>query len=523
MKHWIILAALAAICGVGAAAQSRTGKVNFANSGAATAQESFQGGLAQLHNFQYEQAEHLFRQAEASDPNFAMAYWGEALTHVHPLWNYEDLAGARAVLQKLAPTAEQRAGKAGTEREKEYLHSIEVLFGEGDRDTRNQHYADALALLHEHYPQDVDAAALYALSLLGKQLARDPATYMRAAAILEDYFPNNQQHPGVVHYLIHSYDDPVHAPLGMRAARLYGKIAPDSGHALHMTSHIFIAMGMWRDVIQANLESLASSTRQSKSGADLAASCNHGNSWLSYGYLQVGDFQRAHNVIASCMQKTFALPLDKSSYGYAQQMVAHYLVETQQWNDSLLGQPAPPEQFPHALATYWYSHAMAAAQRGDVAEARKDFDALTSAHAAMLASLAKEAHPNMAAVSYAAIEEQQVKAVLLFGHGDKAQALEVLQEAAKKERAIPFEFGPPAVPKPSAELVAELLMRLNRPLEAIQVLRDQLTRTPGKTATLSDLRDAAKLAKDSATQKSAEEVLATNLAKAGPAEQRKNK
>jgi len=180
MKHWIILAGLVAICGVGAMAQ-RTGKVDFANSGAAAAQESFQGGLAQLHNFQYEQAEHLFRQAEASDPNFAMAYWGEALTHVHPLWNYEDLAGARAVLQKLAPTAEQRAGKAGTEREKEYLHSIEVLFGEGDRDTRNQHYADALALLHEHYPQDVDAAALYALSLLGKQLTRDPATYMRAA------------------------------------------------------------------------------------------------------------------------------------------------------------------------------------------------------------------------------------------------------------------------------------------------------------------------------------------------------
>ncbi|MGB8131828.1 MAG: hypothetical protein WCG81_18730 [Candidatus Angelobacter sp.] len=518
MKQWIILAALIAACGMGAAAQSRTGKVNFANSGAAKAQESFQVGLAQLHNFQYEQAEHLFRQAEALDPNFAMAYWGEALTHVHPLWNYEDLAGARAVLQKLAPTADQRAGKAGTEREKEYLHSIEVLFSEGDRDTRNQHYSDALGLLHEHYPQDVDAAALYALSLLGKQLTRDPATYMRAAAILEDYFPANQQHPGVVHYLIHSYDDPVHAPLGMRAARLYGKIAPDSGHALHMTSHIFIAMGMWRDVIQANLEALAASTRQSKSGADFAASCNHGNSWLSYGYLQVGEFQRAHEVIASCMQKTSTLPLDKTSYGYAQQMLAHYLVETQQWTDPLLSQPAPPAQFPHALVTYWYSHAMAAAQRGDLAEAQKDFDALTSAHTALVAALAAETHPNKAAESYAAVEEQQVKAMLLLGRGEKAQALEILQEAAKKEGAIPFEFGPPAVPKPSAELVAELLMKLNRPSEAIQILRDQLTRTPGKTETLSDLRDAAKLANDSATQKAAEEVLVTNLAKAGSAE-----
>jgi hypothetical protein len=136
----------------------------------------------------------------------------------------------------------------------------------------------------------------------------------------------------------------------------------------------------------------------------------------------------------------------------------------------------------------------------------------------MVASLAKETHPNMAAESYAAIEEQQVKAMLLLNHGDKAQGLEILQEAAKKERAIPFEFGPPAVPKPTAELVAELLMKLDRSSEAIQVLRDQLTRTPGKTATLSDLRDAAKLAKDPATQKAAEEVLATNLPKAGSSE-----
>ena len=148
------------------------------------------------------------------------------------------------------------------------MRSVETLFGEGDRDTRNARYSDALAMVHEHYPKDVDAAALYALSLLGKQLKRDPALYMRAAAVLEDYFPDNQQHPGVVHYMIHSYDDPVHAPLGMRAARLYGKIAPDSAHAQHMTSHIFIAMGMWPEVIHANLESLATSTRSSDSGAE---------------------------------------------------------------------------------------------------------------------------------------------------------------------------------------------------------------------------------------------------------------
>ena len=127
--------------------------------------------------------------------------------------------------------------------------------------------------------------------------------------------------------------------------------------------------------------------------------------WL----LAAGDFQRAHEVVASCMQKTFALPLDKTSYGYAHQMVAHYLIETQQWTDPLLAQPAPPAQFPHALVTYWYSHAMAAAQRGDLASTER-LCYLSRAHTNVVAALTKETHPNMAAESCAAIEEQQAKA-----------------------------------------------------------------------------------------------------------------
>ncbi|HEX3154197.1 MAG TPA: hypothetical protein VHV32_06200 [Candidatus Angelobacter sp.] len=512
------MAILLALAFVGSFAQSRTGKVNFANSGSPAAQESFQAGLAQLHNFQYEEAAGLFQKAEAADPNFAMSYWGEALTHVHPLWNYEDMAGARAVLQKLAPTPEQRAAKAGTEREKDYLHSIEILFGEGDRDMRNQRYADALAQVHEHYPQDVDAAALYALALLGKQLTRDYATYMRAAAVLEDYFPANPQHPGIVHYMIHSYDDPVHAPLGMRAARLYGKIAPDSAHALHMTSHIFIAMGMWQEVIQANLAALATHAGRGKSEEDFAASCNHPNSWLAYGYLQVGDFGKAHEVVASCTQKNFSMPVDNSRSEYAQNMVSRYVLETQQWNDGLLSQAAPPAQFPHALATYWYTHAMAAIHRGAIAEAESDFELLKSAHAALSQTLTKENHPNMSEDAYVAIEEQEVEALLLQARGAQAKALDLLREAVKKEKAIPFEFGPPAVAKPSAELLAELLIKMNKPAEAIPVLRDQLTHTPGRTATEAELRDAANLSGDATTAKAAEDVLSANLHKSSQAQ-----
>ncbi len=491
--------------------QSRTGIVHFDNSGAPAAQADFQTGLTQLHNFQYEQAEKLFQKAEVADPNFAMAYWGEALTHVHPLWNYEDLDGARKVLLKLAPTAEERIAKAKTPREKEYFRSIETLFGEGDRDTRNARYSDALAQVHEHYPKDVDAAALYALSLLGKQLKRDPALYMRAAAVLEDYFPTNQQHPGVVHYLIHSYDDPVHAPLGMRAARLYGNIAPDSGHAQHMTSHIFIAMGMWPEVIHANLEALATSTRLSEAGAEFAAVCNHASSWLLYGYLQTGEVEKAHDVVANCVPKTLAAPPDRTAYGYAQEMTAHYVIGAQKWNDPLLQQMAAPDKFPRALATYWYIHAIAAANRGDMDEAQKDYDALKKTHEAIVVEMKRAVHPNSAIEQYAAVEERQVEATLLLARGDQSGALELLKQTMKMETEIPFEFGPPEVPKPTAEMYAELLMKMNKAADAMAVLHEQLSRTPGRTATLSDLRDAAKMAGDAVAQKSADDLLATNL------------
>ena len=171
-----------------------------------------------------------------------MAFWGEAMTYTHPVWIQQDLAAARAVLARLGATPEARLAKAKTERERDYLRAVEILYGDGTKEERDFRYADAMAALHQRYPDDVDATAFYALSLLGTaHEGRDFAIYMRSAALLEEVFPTHQHHPGVLHYLIHSYDDPVHAPLGMRAARLYGSVAPNAGHALHMTSHIFVA------------------------------------------------------------------------------------------------------------------------------------------------------------------------------------------------------------------------------------------------------------------------------------------
>ena len=234
------------------ARQPALGSVSFENSGAPAAQESFLAGLAQLHNFEYPAAAELFRRAQQIDPGFAMAYWGEAMTYNHPVWMEQDRGAARKALARLAPTREARVARAKTPREQTYLRAVEILYGDADKQACDLAYADAMAELHRAYPDDPDAAAFYALALLGTaHEGRDFTIYMRAASIVEPVFRDHPNHPGAAHYLIHSYDDPVHAPLGLRAARAYSRIAPSAGHAQHMTSHIFFGLGRWDDAIAA--------------------------------------------------------------------------------------------------------------------------------------------------------------------------------------------------------------------------------------------------------------------------------
>src|SRR6478672_5875278 len=198
LRPLIVLAALS--LATTARAQTSQGDVSFANSGAPAAQAPFLEGLARLHNFEYGPAAASFRSAEQLDPDFAMAYWGEAMTFNHPVWMQQDRSAAQAALAKLGPTPEARAAKAKTDREKDYLAALDILYGEGAKDARDFKYADAMASLHQKYPDDVDAAAFYALSLLGTaHEGRDFATYMKSAALLEPLFATHPKHPGLAH------------------------------------------------------------------------------------------------------------------------------------------------------------------------------------------------------------------------------------------------------------------------------------------------------------------------------------
>ncbi len=284
-----------------ALAQQDFGEVAFTNSGPPAAQADFLRGLAQLHNFEYDDAAEHFRKAQQTAPDFALAFWGEAMTQNHAVWHEEDVSAAREILNRLAPTPEARLAKAPTEREKLYLRSVEVLYGEGTKEERHQRHEAVLAELHRKFPDDVDGAAFYALATLGTaEHGRDFATYMRAAAVLEEVFPQHPRHPGVVHYLIHCYDDSVHAPLGLRAARIYSKIAPEAAHAQHMTSHIFLALGMWDDVVKANETAMGVVNRARQKVGKPAAWCGHINEWLEYGYLQQGRVADARRVLEGC-------------------------------------------------------------------------------------------------------------------------------------------------------------------------------------------------------------------------------
>jgi tetratricopeptide (TPR) repeat protein len=489
------------------------GNVAFPNSGPPAAQESFLAGLAQLHNFEYASAAELFRKAQQIDAGFAMAYWGEAMTYNHPVWMEQDLGAARRALERLGPTKDARAAKAKTTREKDYLRAVETLYGEGGKLERDIAYADAMAEVYRTYPDDPDAAAFYALSLLGTAHAgRDFTIYMRAASIVEPVFRDHPNHPGAAHYLIHCYDDPVHAPLGLRAARAYSKIAPSAGHAQHMTSHIFVALGMWDDVVLAN-EAGVMVVDAARSARGLAPSaCGHYNFWLEYGYLQQRRFGKAKTLVGDCYaaaRRAVApapgtqrpprpaadqvLDPDNSPVGSLAAMRLRYLLDTEDWTSDVAAWTVETNGQWRPQIAFEFGTGYAAARSGRRTEATLALERLTRARHALEAVLTSTAAGGAESLAreWARILESQLSAVVTLSGQANAEAIDTLREAASVEDKLPYEFGPPAIDKPSYELLGETLLTLDQPAEARAAFEKGLARTPERTASLRGLMLAA--------------------------------
>jgi len=497
-------------------AASDLGKLDFPTSAAPAAQEHFVRGVAALHSFWYDEAADEFRAAEAAEPGFALAYWGEAMTFNHPVWGQEDLAGARAALAKLAATSGERAAKAPTEREKMWLAAVETLYGEGEKPARDRAYSAAMETIRSRWPDDVEAGAFYALSLIGPAWVSDGATFgetrervlMRAAGVLEELFARNPQHPGVVHYLIHSYDDPIHAPLGLRAARVYAQVAPAAHHALHMPSHIFVQLGRWPDVVASNEASWAASVAwTARRKLPEEKKDFHSLSWLSYAYMQQGRYGKAQEALALARQAAQASPESTQIAGALDGMEARYLIDTH--GDAKLPPAAVSEgtvkaadkgsapaagahcgsPMAHAPAAdhggMIFAAGLAAARRGDTATA--------DAAVARLRDLAKNAPKGGRGYGsdVTGVMEKEISGVALLAKGKKEEGLALLAEAAKAEDAMQAPSGPPELLKPAEELYGEALLDQGKPDEAAVQFHRSLQRMPRRSASLLGAARAA--------------------------------
>jgi tetratricopeptide (TPR) repeat protein len=545
-----IVALTLVVSGLGRATAQELGVIDFPTSGSAAAQPLFIKGVLLMHSFEYDDAREAFLEAEKADPNFAMAYWGEAMTFNHAVWQRTSPDMAKAALNKLAPTADARRAKAPTEKEKDWLGAVERLYGAGDKLARDLAYADAMKRMHEKYPSDDEVKAFYALSLLGtSHSGRDVAIYMRAAALVEQVYAKNPQHPGAAHYLIHAYDDPVHAPLGQRYADAYSKIAPSASHALHMPSHIYVAMGMWEESAAINERSVkaADARREAKKlGVDQRGF--HALLWLVYTYTQQGRYDEARNVLTQidAAAKESGSERTRSHLALAR---AAWLIETRKWGEAKTAVDAKGLPKDAAIADL-FAIGFAAVRSGNRAGAANAM--------AQMAALMEETPINGAPVSSTPsspsstragikpigpravpapgispvapqtpqapqapantmsamgmptagaggdrripqVMAQQLEAAILFAEGRREEAIVLARQAAVVEASLPFEFGPPVPVKPVNEQVGEMLMDQRRPKEAMEAFELSLKRTPKRALSLLGLARAATLAKDPAT------------------------
>lgn len=497
MNAWrrvLLAGALAALGLTGtASAQKPTavelGTIQFPSSAKAAAQAPFLTGVKALFNFEFDIAADAFQQAQQADPGFALAYWGEAMSYNHPLWAQQDLAAARKTMTRLAPTAAARAGKAPAGKERMLVESLEVLFGAGDKLSRDIAYADAMKRIHEKYPEDDEIATFYALALLGTARPGDKSirNAMQAAAIAEGVFQRNPNHPGAAHFIIHAFDDPDHAILALPAARAYSKIAPSAAHALHMPSHIFVQLGMWDDVI-------ASNTVAYKAADDLAARKNlprgredfHTLSWLQYAYLQEGKFDEAAKALATAKAVADKDQTPAVRDGYAA-MKARQVVETEKWEKLPL--PAGPVRDGGAPgydgnAAYVFAAGFSAAHLNDLVTANRALEILTAMQKqAESGSNAYRAKP-------IAVMAKEVASGIAHIQGDVAGGERLLKEATAIEATLDAPSGPPEPIKPSFELYGQFLNATGRPKEAAAQFKQALMRMPNRRISVQGLQHA---------------------------------
>jgi tetratricopeptide (TPR) repeat protein len=495
------------------------GVVDFPTSTrSAPAQQQFLRGMLLLHLFEYPAAERAFIEARTIDPAFAMAYWGEAMTFTHPLWNEQDVARGRAALARLGATAAAREAKAGTPLERDWLTVADLLYGEGDKVERDHRVLAQLEAMNARYPRNDEVELYLSLWLMGvTQGERNVPNYLRAADIAREVYARNPAHPGATHYWIHGMDSPESAAGALEAARVLARISPAAGHGQHMTSHIFSALGMWDDLVAANERAMAVVNDARAKQGQPATFCGHYAEWLIYGYFQQGRRREADTLLARCDDGRAAAvewadrhydPKLGSSRTGAQ--VADYLarslasmratavIESPSSRAQALAITIDTKGLQRSAAWVWFPDGYAAAERGDFAAAASASERIVGL---VLQPQEPEESPNGDA--YFEIMAQALAGLTAFRQGDRDGGLNLVERAATRYESVPFDYGPPVPVKPPHELAGELLLQLGRAAEARRYFQQSLRLAPRRVESLLGLARAAAATGDEAAARKA--------------------
>jgi tetratricopeptide (TPR) repeat protein len=508
---WLGATALVAQHGHGS---EGVGTAHMETSCAPPVQGAFDRALALLHNFWYARALTQFREIQQADRECAMAYWGAAMTYNHPLWDApsrDDEAAAWAYVQK------GLTAKWQNDREHMYLLATAALYndaGAGTKQSRDEAYREQMAATHAKYP-DNETKLFYGLSIIGtiREGTKGFDMQGRAVDLFESVYAHDTQHPGVLHYLIHAYDDPVHAERGLAAARAYAKTAAAVPHAYHMPSHIFTRLGYWDEAATTNENAWQISTDDVKEAGESAALRDfHSLNYLSYNYLQLGRYKDAKKAVdlfaaqyATIANRTtaadsqdlqarhvrgrtiFALP-DRVLYGYFDTL-ARFIVESESWSDvPTLPLIAPSSDF---VVMKLHLEVMAAARRKDATAAK------TKAAEMMERARVSGQHPFVQQIL--TMQAREAAALAAQASGDAAGAVTEMEAVVAIEDSIDSLSQPPYPIIPAHELYGSMLMEMGRPAEARKHFEETLRRTPGRPKAIVGMARAAEAMGDTAT------------------------
>jgi tetratricopeptide (TPR) repeat protein len=465
------------------------GTVRFPTSCTESVQKSFERGVALLHSFWYGEAQKQFQQVATEDPHCAMAHWGIAMSYWHQLGNPPD----KAILQRgRAEVRLARALHSRDDRDWGYITAIDAFYGgkkQREYHARAVAYSKAMEVAYRHHPEDREAGTFYALSLLASAPHDDTSfsNQRKAAAILEMLFAQEPDNPGVAHYLIHSYDTPQMAHLGLPAAQRYPKIAPASPHALHMPSDIFARLGLWQDDIAANLASIAAIHQ-----AAALHMGGEGQEFLAMDFLEDADLQSGREADAlHLIEEVKAMPATKDTYGLGfnprvralVRFPARYALELHRWGDAATLDAVAEANPDDSAGTYW-ARAIGHARTGQLDEARQDLAALESIHR----SLVREKKTRSAEL----VEHDRGEAAAWLAHaeGRNDEALTTLRKIAETQEAE----GERPLAIPAREMLADMLFELNRPQEALTEYQADLKFNPDRFDGLYGAAQGAELA-----------------------------